>query len=102
MSQKKKAIRDGFRDAVFQRDGHTCRMCGLCAVDPHHIISRNLFPNGGYVAENGIALCSACHEKAEAWNQHSDDQFSPASLYAKIGSSLEEAFEADARSEGAR
>jgi hypothetical protein len=26
-------------------------------------------PNGGYVAENGIALCDTCHASAEAYHR---------------------------------
>jgi 5-methylcytosine-specific restriction endonuclease McrA len=100
MSQKKKRIRNEFRDAVFERDEYTCRMCGEGGVDPHHIINRSLFPNGGYVAENGISLCSKCHERAEAWITCSgDDAFSPAKLYEMIGSSLTDALAADAKME---
>ena len=100
MSQKKKRIRDEFRNAVFSRDKYTCCMCGEGGVDPHHIVNRSLFPNGGYVFENGISLCSKCHERAEAWNGHIEDElFSPAKLYEKIGSSLTEALAADARLE---
>lgn len=53
-------------------------------------------PNGGYVPENGISLCAACHEKAEA--HHRGDPvlpgFTPEELYASIGSSEEAAIAA--------
>lgn len=50
-------------------------------------------PNGGYVAENGISLCATCHEKAEAFDcgEEVPPGFSPAELYALIGSSEDEA-----------
>lgn len=94
MSLEKKRIRSEFRDAVFERDKGFCRICGKVAVDPHHIMNRNLFPNGGYVAENGIALCIDCHEKAEKWDGN-DEQYSPGRLYEIIGSSLVDALTAD-------
>lgn len=57
--------RDEFRNAVFERDKHTCVMCGLLGQDAHHIIERRLFPDGGYYLDNGATLCGPCHIKAE-------------------------------------
>ena len=57
--------RDGFRDAVFQRDGHACVKCSAPADAAHHIIERRLFPDGGYDVDNGASLCEACHWLAE-------------------------------------
>ena len=52
-------------------------------------------PAGGYVPENGISVCSDCHELAEQWWQqgyeNGPEGFSRNDLYSKIGSSLEEA-----------
>ncbi|VTR93934.1 hnh endonuclease domain protein : Uncharacterized protein OS=Microscilla marina ATCC 23134 GN=M23134_03976 PE=4 SV=1: HNH [Gemmata massiliana] len=107
MSQRKKQIRQKFRNAVFARDAFTCRMCGFVSspesaeneLDAHHITDRNEMPNGGYVAENGISLCESCHEKAEAF--HRGDPvppgFAPAELYGLIDSSEEEARAASGR-----
>jgi len=112
MSREKKAVRSAFRDAVLRRDGHRCRVCGREArtsnLEPrtsnesidlaaHHITNRELVPHGGYVRENGIALCSQCHEQAEA----GEAGFEPAALYALIGSSAEIAA-AEARAKGPR
>lgn len=68
MSKKKKAIRKKFREIVFARDKNTCRVCGDPAVDAHHIIDRNEMPDGGYILDNGISLCSNCHIKAEVFH----------------------------------
>jgi hypothetical protein len=57
--------RDGFASAVFKRDGHKCVCCSLPAVDPHHIIERKLFHDGGYYLGNGASLCEEHHMKAE-------------------------------------
>jgi predicted restriction endonuclease len=107
MSQRKKQIRQQFRTSVLTRDAFACRGCGFTStperaeeeLDAHHITDRNEMPNGGYVAENGIALCRPCHEKAEAF--HRGEQippgFAPADLYDLIGSS-----EADARAAAER
>lgn len=99
MSSEKKHTRERFRNSVFDRDGHRCRVCGWSLqtlelkLDAHHITDRNLMPHGGYVKENGITLCPACHEKAEVF--HSTGQaapgFSPEDLYELIGSSRERA-----------
>ena len=83
MSKLKKAIRKAFRVAVFTRANYCCEWCGIKghdrqnlkltnveiartkSLDAHHITDRHLMPNGGYVPENGVALCPKCHKKAE-------------------------------------
>jgi len=96
MSEKKKLIRQEFRDMVFSRDDFKCRICkkgGVDVLDAHHITGRNFFPNGGYVAENGITLCPNCHYKAEY------GIYGINFLYKTIESSLSKAIEADLRNE---
>lgn len=107
MSQKKKAIRQAFRESVFERDMHRCRKCGVIpedgdeGLDAHHIRNRNEFDNGGYVKENGISLCgdasNDCHRKAEAFHETgiSLPGYSPDDLYALIGSNFAKAIRAD-------
>jgi 5-methylcytosine-specific restriction endonuclease McrA len=108
MSSQKKLVRASFREAVFKRDGHKCRVCGLFEekiifdngkLDAHHITDRNEMPNGGYVKENGISLCPECHEKAEVFHSTGESVtgFSPAELYTLIESSLELAIDASKR-----
>ena len=93
MSNQKKLIRAAFRDATFKRDGHKCKVCKASdkPLDAHHITDRNLMPNGGYVAENGISLCPTCHEKAEVYHSTGTalPGFAPEDLYKMIGSSYE-------------
>ena len=102
----KHEIRRSFRAAVFKRAGYRCQghgcsftsttACAETDLDAHHIEDRHLLPNGGYVPENGIALCPSCHLKAEQHHAtgtalvgwHPDD------LYAVIASSYEAAWEA--------
>ena len=90
MSQKKKQVREDFRNEVFSRDENKCLKCGEKAVDAHHITDRNEMPNGGYVKENGISLCAECHEKAEVWHLSGDIEFvegyKPQDLYRLINS----------------
>lgn len=99
MSAEKKNVRRKFRSTVFSRDKHKCRKCGEAkfrlnyCLDAHHITDRNEMPNGGYVPENGIALCPRCHIKAEKYHatggQEHVEGFHPDDLYALIKSSKE-------------
>jgi 5-methylcytosine-specific restriction endonuclease McrA len=110
MSGRKKQVRQAFRDAVYRRDRHRCAVCGhrprpeewdkdRPPLDAHHITDRNEMPNGGYVVENGISLCDACHLLAEA--EHNGQEpapgYSRAELYARVSSSFEKAYAASER-----
>lgn len=92
---QKKLIRQRFRTDVFERDKGLCRKCDEPAVDAHHITDRNDIVNGGYVKENGISLCSKCHEIAEMHHEISETEegYYPDDLYKIIGSSKELAIE---------
>lgn len=57
--------RQAFREAVFNRDGGRCVFCKEPAVDAHHLIERRLWKDGGYVPDNGIAVCANCHLACE-------------------------------------
>lgn len=57
--------RNEFKEAVFARDGHRCVACGAPGANAHHLIDRNLWPDGGYAPDNGVTLCPHCHLKAE-------------------------------------
>jgi len=98
MKKTKKEIRRDFRQSVFDRSGGLCEMCKDLAADAHHITDRNLMPNGGYVSENGIAVCAKCHVRAEAYHisggKICEPGWWPNDLYAAIGSSYEKAYEA--------
>ena len=101
VAKQKKNVRRQFRDAVFSRDRYCCRACGAYGsteseLDAHHITDRNEMPDGGYVIENGISLCSNCHGKAEQFHSTGTaaDGFSPNQLYSLIGSSKRHAEDA--------
>lgn len=107
---EKEQVRTRFRDAVFGRAGNRCQGPGCTALAPtvkldaHHITNRKKMPAGGYVVENGIALCDVpggCHEKAEAVDRGEfvDERFTADALYRSIGSSLVEAIAASKRLE---
>jgi len=109
MKKNKKQIRSEFRRKCYVRDGYRCAVCGLKSspakagddLDVHHITDRSKMPNGGYVKENGICLCSdrsenqlnCCHLKAEQFHikNVSIPGYSPEELYVKIGSSYDAA-----------
>ena len=103
----KRSIRARFREAVVGRAGNRCQGPGCMhpqgvPLDAHHITDRHDMPAGGYVVENGIALCdvpNGCHQRAEAVLQGrlDDPVFAPAALYRVIGSSLESAVTASLR-----
>lgn len=65
--QLHKRWRKSFREGVFERDNNVCLICNKNDgnLDAHHITDRHEMPNGGYVLENGISLCSDHHIKAE-------------------------------------
>lgn len=99
MGKNKKQVRELFRNAVFERDKYMCKICGekSLPLDAHHITDRSEMPNGGYVQENGIALCPACHLNAEQYHISQKQDFitgyHPEELYIKINSSFEKAWE---------
>ena len=100
MMSEKKQIRQAFREAVFKRDGYKCKICGFAEIevlDAHHITDRHLMPNGGYVLENGITLCTInCHQMAEEFHRTGVGYpgFRPDDLYRLIKSSKQKAIEA--------
>jgi len=57
--------RDEFKKAVLARDKGCCVICSGKAVDAHHIMERKLFPDGGYVPDNGASVCDPCHVLCE-------------------------------------
>jgi 5-methylcytosine-specific restriction endonuclease McrA len=93
----KKETRKHFKSVVFNRDNHRCVFCGNIAMDAHHITDRHLMPNGGYVLENGISLCSDHHIMCEQFHITNGEKWfenkHPNDLYEKIGSSYKLAYE---------
>lgn len=70
---------------------------GLAELDAHHVIPRDLMPNGGYVPQNGVTVCGSCHEGCESYWVRGDGvppRYWPEQLFRLIGSSFEQAVEA--------
>lgn len=87
MSAKKRQIRAKFREDVFSRDDHKCKICqSTNELDAHHIVDRNDMPDGGYIKSNGITLCKDCHWKAEQFHRTGValPGFSPEDLLERI------------------
>ena len=62
-----------WRTKVFKRDKYKCKICGKVGgrINPHHIISKFLFPDLKYRVMNGVTLCYECHmNKEEGKNVH--------------------------------
>lgn len=57
--------RNQFEALVFARDKHKCVVCGVPAIDAHHILERKLFEDFGYYLANGASLCTEHHWEAE-------------------------------------
>lgn len=57
--------REAFKTACFARDNHTCVFCDKPAIDPHHILDRKLFHDGGYYLNNAASVCEEHHIACE-------------------------------------
>lgn len=92
--KKKQLVRAKFSEAVFARDGHTCKFCDRTDnLDAHHITDRNEM-------SNGISLCHTHHMDAEQFHilggRNWVNGVHPDDLYKLIESSKEKV-EADSR-----
>lgn len=54
-----------WRDTVYKRDNYTCKLCNCVGgiLNAHHLDGYNANPNKRILLENGITLCSKCHNK---------------------------------------
>lgn len=75
-------LRAGYQCEVLRPSG---LRCSATATDVHHIVSRDVAPEGGYVAENGIACCFGCHNRAEQDALDPGGLYGPRRLRAAIG-----------------
>ena len=59
-----------WRERVLRRGGYLCAECAkygrrVEATHAHHILPRKDHPELAYDVSNGMALCTACHNKIE-------------------------------------
>jgi len=63
-----------WRKAVFERDGYTCRVCGVRGgrLQAHHIKPFKDHLALRHDVSNGIALCLPCHKKTDTfgWSKY--------------------------------
>lgn len=53
-----------WRLAVFERDGHACRMCGTThSLVAHHLAAYTDHPELRTELDNGMTLCRSCHKR---------------------------------------
>lgn len=65
---------------VKRRDFHTCQICSINGVElnSHHLNSWNSHPDERYDIENGVTLCTICHNKFHdvyGRGDNTEDQF---------------------------
>jgi len=67
-----------WRADVFRRDGWTCQTCGLRGhgrdIEAHHIKPFALYPKLRFNTENGITLCSKCHQESKGKEEWYENQ----------------------------
>lgn len=51
--------------AVKQRDFHCCQICGFVggSLNSHHLNAWASYPDQRYDTENGVTLCTSCHDR---------------------------------------
>jgi len=57
-----------WRESVKERDGHKCIECGSTSrLHAHHVKRWRDYPELRFSLDNGVTLCSRCHEVAHGW-----------------------------------
>ena len=61
-----------WRTSVYKRDDYTCQCCGKrgSKLNAHHINSFADYPELRYDVDNGITLCTQCHDSTEYGSFH--------------------------------
>jgi 5-methylcytosine-specific restriction endonuclease McrA len=63
MKFKKQSPNNIWRKSIYDKDMHTCVMCGRTdfKCHAHHVFSKTKFPHLKYDPRNGVCLCEDCH-----------------------------------------
>jgi hypothetical protein len=67
-----------WRNAVFERDNFTCQQCGHVSegdIQAHHIYMWSIYPELRLDVDNGITLCTRCHEAVRGYEDEYIDMF---------------------------
>lgn len=61
-----------WRAEVYERDNYTCQCCGLYGgrLNAHHLNSFASYPDLRFNVDNGITLCTQCHDSTEPESLH--------------------------------
>ena len=72
-----------WRQAVFERDNYTCKICGDKSVKGHrirleadHILQFAFYPALRFDVDNGRTLCQECHRKTDTWGKQNPESCS--------------------------
>lgn len=58
-----------WREAVLERDGYKCRICGCEEhLEAHHIKPFATYPLDRFEVDNGVTLCQKCHRRVHKEN----------------------------------
>jgi 5-methylcytosine-specific restriction endonuclease McrA len=76
-----------WRDAVFTRDGYTCRNCNATGVYvvAHHILSFSAHIDKRYEVSNGLTLCEPCHRETESYGNRPRDYQEAGTIGEMVG-----------------
>lgn len=77
ITDRSKRVQKEYREwkkQVFERDNHTCQLCGSRKkIVAHHIKSFTKYPELAHDINNGITLCERCHKEIHWGSEEKQD-----------------------------
>jgi len=56
------AVHDNrWKRECLHRDYGKCKICGGTAIEVHHILGKQAYPQYRHILENGVSVCRVCH-----------------------------------------